>query len=152
MIWGGADAIITDIKVPNKCDVLESSRGHLPLPTHSLWKKLSSMELAPDAKKVGDHCIGIAGQQALYFPSLGIEEGTRSRWERPSWLNGQRILCLKQVLEWHPTMCGRRRAGQAASFAPEGRGRLSYRWNWHQVDSSVTRETSRGTHPSLPLC
>ena len=41
-------------KVHNTCNVLESSRNHLPCP-RSL-EKLSSMKMVPGAKKVGDRC------------------------------------------------------------------------------------------------
>ena len=40
----------------------------------------------------------------------------------------------------------------AADFTPQRRGEVtSYRGNWYLVGSLVTRETSGGARPSLPL-
>ena len=54
-----------------------------------------------------------------------------------------------KVLERHPIVDGRRRAAQGSSSLCLGRGRevTSYRGNWRQVGSWVTKETSREARP-----
>ena len=53
MISGEAVAIIIEIKVYNKCNVLESSPSHPPPQVHE--KKVSSMKPVSAAENVGDH-------------------------------------------------------------------------------------------------
>ena len=57
-----------------------------------------------------------------------------------------------RVLDQHRTMCCRRqtRHGSHLCYSEEKEATL-YKRNWHQVNSSTTRETSSWAHPSQPL-
>lgn len=96
-----------------------------------------------------------AGLQGLYLPSFKTEERARSQHQRHQWFNGWGNL-LSEARSWSSIPQCMADGGQnwRHSFPPRGDG-----WGGDYqplreltlVGSLVTRETSRGAHPSLPL-
>ena len=124
----------------------------VPLTAPRSTDRTQERQLSKDSSTgVGLHPTGL---QALRLPSCKTEERAQRQWQRHQYFNGWGSLHVwskkgpGETPHWGQQIA----VGHGRSLHYQGKREVTnYRRNWCQAGSSVTRETSRGAHPSLTL-
>ena len=118
------------------------------------WESRTSLSSLWDIKhNWGRGCWVPTGPLGLHLPSFKSEERARSQQQRHQWFNGQgELTCLKKGPGVTPTVCSGQRTGRGSSLCSQGEGEItSYKRNWQQVGSLVTRKLAEGHSPHHPF-